>query len=58
MPRVYPALAGNSIVFADDPSSLVQVTLTGGRTPHTRTTAWPSAMPGFEHLPNAQRRRS
>jgi mono/diheme cytochrome c family protein len=54
MPRVYPALAGNSIVFADDPSSLVQVTLIGGRTPHTPHDRMAFTMPGFEQLPNAQ----
>ncbi|HBS54283.1 MAG TPA: alcohol dehydrogenase, partial [Stenotrophomonas sp.] len=54
MPRIYPALAGNSIVFADDPSSLVQVTLAGGRTPHTPHDRMAFSMPGFEHLPNAQ----
>lgn len=54
MARVYPALAGNSIVFADDPSSLVQVTLIGGRTPHTRHDRMAFSMPGFEQLPNAQ----
>ncbi len=54
MPRIYPALAGNSIVFADDPSSLVQVTLAGGRTPHTPRDRMAFSMPGFEHLPNAQ----
>lgn len=54
MPRVYPALAGNSIVFADDPSSLLQVTLIGGRTPHTPRDRMAFTMPGFEQLPNAQ----
>ena len=54
MPRIYPALAGNSIVFADDPSSLLQVTLVGGRTPHTPHDRMAFSMPGFEHLPNAQ----
>lgn len=54
MPRIYPALAGNSIVFADDASSLVQVTLVGGRTPHTPHDTMAFSMPGFEHLPNAQ----
>lgn len=53
-PRVYPALAGNSIVFADDPSSLIQVTLAGGRTPDTDHDLMAFTMPGFAHLPNWQ----
>lgn len=49
-PRIFPALSGNSIVFAQDPSSLIQVTMAGGKmptTPHDRMTF---AMPGFAHL--------
>ncbi|PJT24424.1 alcohol dehydrogenase [Ochrobactrum sp. 30A/1000/2015] len=53
-PRIYPALAGNSIVFADDPSSLIQVTLTGGRTPDTPADRMAFTMPGFADLPNWQ----
>lgn len=51
-PRVFPALAGNSIVFAEDPSSLIQVTLAGGgmaKTPHDRMAF---VMPGFDQLRN------
>ena len=53
-PRVFPALAGNSIVFADDPSSLIQVTLAGGamaKTPHDRMAF---VMPGFDQLRNRE----
>ncbi|RRD22352.1 alcohol dehydrogenase [Brucellaceae bacterium VT-16-1752] len=53
-PRIYPALAGNSMVFADDPSSLIQVTLAGGRMPKTTHDAMVFTMPGFSHLPNRE----
>lgn len=53
-PRIYPALAGNSIVFADDPSSLIQITLAGGKTPDTPADVMAFTMPGFAHLPNWQ----
>ena len=51
-PRVYPALAGNSIVFADDPSSLIQVTLAGGRMPDTPHDRMAFTMPGFANVSN------
>lgn len=53
-PRIYPALAGNSMVFADDPSSLIQVTLAGGRMPKTRHDPMAFAMPAFSHLTNRE----
>lgn len=53
-PRVYPALAGNSIVFAEDPSSLIQVTLSGGRMPHTPSDIMSFAMPGYAHVSNQE----
>lgn len=53
-PRIYPALAGNSIVFADDPSSLIQVTLAGGATPHTPHDRMAFTMPGFAHVSNRE----
>ncbi len=49
-PGIYPALKGNSMVFADDPSSLIQVTLAGGRMPSTPAHDMAFAMPGFSHL--------
>lgn len=52
-PQVYPALKGNSMVFADDPSSLIQVTMAGGRMPATPAHPMAFAMPGFAHLSNA-----
>lgn len=51
-PLVYPALKGNSMVFADDPSSLIQVTLAGGRMPQTPAHRMAFAMPGFAHVGN------
>ncbi len=53
-PRIYPALAGNSIVFSDDPSSLIQVTLAGGITPHTAHDRMAFTMPGFANLSNRE----
>jgi len=53
-PRIYPALKGNSIVFADNPSSLIQITLAGGRTPATPQDKMAFTMPGFAGLPNWQ----
>lgn len=53
-PRVYPALAGNSIVFAEDPSSLIQVTLAGGRMPDTAHDRMAFTMPGFAHVSNRE----
>lgn len=53
-PEIYPALKGNSIVFADDPSSLIQVTLVGGRMPDTTAHRMAFTMPGFAHLQNGQ----
>lgn len=49
-PRIFPALAGNSIVFAEDPSSLIQVTLEGGAMPKTLADKMAFVMPGFDHL--------
>lgn len=51
-PRVFPALAGNSIVFAEDPSSLIQVTMAGGKMADTKHDMMAFTMPGFYHLSN------
>lgn len=51
VPRIFPALDGNSAIFAQNPQSVIQVTLEGGRmplNPDTDTMAF--AMPGFNHL--------
>lgn len=53
-PRVFPALAGNSIVFADDPSSLIQVTLAGGAMAKTAHDRMAFVMPGFDQLRNRE----
>lgn len=53
-PRVFPALAHNSIVFADDSSSLIQVTLAGGAMPRTPHDKMAFVMPGFEQLRNRE----
>lgn len=53
VPRVFPALDGNSAIFAQNPQSSIQITLEGGRmplNPDTDTMAF--AMPGFSHLPD------
>lgn len=51
-PRVFPALAHNSIVFAEDPSSLIQITMAGGKMADTSHDAMAFAMPGFYNLSN------
>lgn len=51
-PRVFPALAGNSIVFAEDPSSLIQVTIAGAKMADTKYDMMAFTMPGFYHLSN------
>lgn len=52
MPRIFPALAGNSAVFAQNPQSIIQITLEGGKMPANDTDAMAFAMPGFKHLSN------
>ncbi|WOC16629.1 c-type cytochrome [Pseudochrobactrum sp. MP213Fo] len=52
--RIFPALAGNSIVFAEDPSSLIQLTLDGGTMADTPHDPMVFKMPGFAHLTNKQ----
>lgn len=51
-PRIFPALAGNSIVFAEDPSSLIQITLAGGTMAKTPADRMAFAMPAFDRLDN------
>ncbi|WP_371321316.1 c-type cytochrome [Achromobacter seleniivolatilans] len=52
MPRIFPALAGNSAVYAQNPQSIIQITLEGGKMPANDTDAMAFAMPGFKHLSN------
>ncbi len=51
-PRIFPALKDNSIVFAEDPSSLIQFTLTGGTMAKTPHDVMAFTMPGFANLSN------
>lgn len=53
-PRVFPALAGNSIVSAEDPSSLIQVTLASGAMARTAHDRMAFVMPGFDQLDNRE----
>ncbi|WP_345798384.1 cytochrome c [Castellaniella sp. MT123] len=51
VPRIFPALDGNSAIFAHNPQSTIQVTLEGGRMPlDPRADKMAFAMPGFSHL--------
>jgi len=45
--RTFPALAGNSVVNASDPSSLIRIVLGGASMPATATAPTPLAMPAF-----------
>jgi mono/diheme cytochrome c family protein len=44
---VFPRLAGNSIVQADDPKSLIAIVLGGSQTPRTTRTPAQFRMPSF-----------
>lgn len=52
IPRIFPALAGNSAVFAKNPQSVIQVTLEGGKMPSNDVDVMDFAMPAFNHLSN------
>lgn len=54
MPRVFPALAGNSAIFAKNPQSVIQITLEGGKTPSNDVDVMDFAMPAFNHLSNQE----
>jgi len=45
--RVFPPLAGNAVVLAANPDSVVSVVLKGGMTPRTASTPAQFAMPSF-----------
>ena len=47
VPRVFPRLAGNQSVLAEDPSSLIRLVIEGGHTPRTAQGPPPQSMPGF-----------
>lgn len=48
--RIFPALDGNSAVYAKNAQSLIQVTLEGGRMPETNHDVMTFAMPAFTRL--------
>ena len=50
IPRIFPALAGNSAIFAKNPQSTIQVTLEGGKMPSNDIDVMDFAMPAFNHL--------
>lgn len=47
---VFPALNRNSAVYSPQAQSVIQVTLEGGRAPHTQHDAIAFSMPAFKHL--------
>lgn len=53
--RVFPTIAGNPTVLADDPTTLVRLILGGSSLPSTETAPSPLGMPGFaERLSDAE----
>lgn len=48
--RIFPALAGNSAVIADDAESVLQITMNGGRMPLTPHDRMAFTMPAFQRL--------
>jgi mono/diheme cytochrome c family protein len=48
--KIFPALAGNSVVGSADATSLIRITLAGGRMPVTAGEPHPFAMPGLNAL--------
>lgn len=48
--RVFPALNGNTAVTANEPQSVIQVTMEGGKMPATANDAMTFAMPAFAYL--------
>lgn len=48
--RIFPALNRNSAVYSQQAQSVIQVTLEGGRSPHTRHDVMTFSMPAFKHL--------
>lgn len=51
--RIFPALDGNSAVFANNAQSVIQITLEGGRMPHTPADTMAYTMPAFKQLSDA-----
>lgn len=50
VPRIFPALDGNSAVYAGNADSVLQITLSGGRMPKTPNDRMAFTMPEFSHL--------
>ncbi len=48
--RIFPALAGSSVVGTDDATSLIRIVLAGGRMPGTHAQSTAFAMPAFALL--------
>ncbi|MDO5768418.1 MAG: cytochrome c [Psychrobacter sp.] len=53
VPRIFPALDGNSAVYARSADSVLQITLNGGRMPETPHDRMAFTMPEFSHLSDA-----
>lgn len=54
VPRIFPALAGNSAIYAHNAQSVIQIIMEGGRMPQTSFDRMSFAMPGFAHLSDEQ----
>lgn len=48
--RIFPALDGNSAIFANNAQSVIQITLEGGKMPGTPADRMAFTMPAFNHL--------
>lgn len=53
VPRIFPALEGNSAVFTENAESVLQITLSGGRMPETPHDRMAFSMPAFNSLSDA-----
>lgn len=53
VPRIFPALDGNSAVFSKNADSVLQITLGGGRMPKTPHDRMAFTMPAFSNLSDA-----
>lgn len=53
VPRIFPALDGNSAVYAKNADSVLQITLGGGRMPETSHDRMAFTMPEFTNLADA-----
>lgn len=53
VPRIFPALEGNSAVYSRDADSVLQITLSGGRMPDTPHDRMAFTMPEFINLSDA-----